>query len=153
MSEAYKASVRLYWTAKNTDAANREFNIESKRMSVHDDYLTCLKILTAYARTHKNSVLAYSIWGGRKKLGLKFQGRNVTIGDVKGSEILVGVTREVKNPFELRRFLENTMGFTVSNLNEEIFEKAYEQLKRIESEKKITIDLEAIKEWHGPQSA
>ena len=153
MSEAYRASVRLYWMAKNTDAANREFNVESKRMCVQDDYLTCLRILAAYTRTHEDSVLAYAIWGGRKRLGLKFQGRNVTIGDVKGSEIRVGVTREVKNPFELRRFLENTMGFTVSNLNEEIFEKAYDQLKRIESEKKITIDPQEVKEWHGPQSA
>jgi len=139
--------------AKNTDAANREFNVESKRMSVHDDYLTCLRILTAYARTHEDSVLAYAIWGGRKRLGLKFQGRNVKIGGVKDSEIPVGLTREIKNPFELRRFLENTMGFTVSNLNEELFEKAYEQLKRIESEKKITIDTQEVKEWYGPQFA
>jgi hypothetical protein len=139
--------------AKNTDAANREFNVESKRMSLHDDYLVCLRILAAYARTHEDSVLAYAIWGGRKTLGLKFQGRNVTIGDVKDSEIPVGVTREIKNPFELRRFLENTMRFTVSNLNEELFEKAYEQLKRIESEKKITIDPQGVKEWYGPQFA
>jgi hypothetical protein len=142
--------VKLYWMAKNTDASNREFNIESERISVHDNYLTCLRILTAYARTHKESVLAYSVWGGRKRLGLKFQDRNVTIGDVKSGEVPLGVTREVKNPFELRRFLENTMGFTVSNLNEQSFEKAYEQLKKIESEKEITISVEAVKEWHGP---
>jgi len=148
LSEAYEAGVKLYWMAKDTDASNREFNIESQRMAVHDDYLTCLRILTAYARTHKDSVLAYSIWGGRKRLGLKFQGKNVTIGGVKGGEIPVGVTREVKNPFELRRFLENTMGFTVSNLNEQSFEKAYEQLKKIELEKEITISAEAVKEWH-----
>jgi hypothetical protein len=147
MSEAYKTSVGLYWMAKNTDAPNREFNVESMSMSVHDDYMTCLRILAAYGRTHEDSVLAYAIWGGRKKLGLKFQGRNVTIGDVKGGDIPVGVTREVKSPFELTKFLENTMGFTVSNLNEEIFEKAYEQLKRIESEKKITISREDAKEW------
>ena len=150
MSEAYKASVKLYWMAKETDASNREFNIESQRTSVHDDYLTCLRILTAYARTHEDSVSAYSIWGGRKRLGLKFQGRNVTIGGVKGREIPVGVTREVKNPFELRKFLENTMGFTVSNLNEQSFDRAYEQLKKIESEKEITISVEAVKGWHGP---
>jgi hypothetical protein len=137
--------------AKNTDAANREFNVESERISVQDDYLNCLRILAAYARTHEDSVLAYAIWGGRKRLGLKFQGRNVKIGDVKDNEVPVGVTREIKNPFELRKFLENTMGFTVSNLNEELFEKAYEQLKRIESEKKTTIDEQGVKEWYGPQ--
>jgi hypothetical protein len=92
-----------------------------------------LKILASYSRTHDDSVLAYAIWGGRKRLGLKFQGKNVTIGSVKGGDIPVGVTREVKSPFELRKFLQNTMGFTVANLNEESFSKAYEQLKRIES--------------------
>jgi hypothetical protein len=147
MSEAYKMSVRMYWMAKNTDAPNREFNVESKRMSVHDDYLACLRILAAYSRTHEDSVVAYAIWGGRKRLGLKFQGKNVTIGVVKAGDVEMGVTREVKSPFELRRYLENTMGFTLANLNEETFEKAYEQLKRIESEKKITIDRQETKEW------
>jgi hypothetical protein len=147
MSEAYERSVRMYWMAKSTDAPNREFNVESKRMSVHDDYLTCLRILAAYSRTHEDSVVAYAIWGGRKRLGLKFQGKNVTIGVVKAGDVEMGITREVKSPFELRRYLENTMGFTVANLNEESFEKAYEQLKRIESEKKITIDRQETKEW------
>jgi len=147
MSETYKMSVRMYWMAKNTDAPNREFNVESQKMSVHDDYLACLRILAAYSRTHEDSVVAYAIWGGRKRLGLKFQGKNVTIGVVKAGDVEMGVTREVKSPFELRRYLENTMGFTVANLNEEIFEKAYEQLKRIESEKKITIDRQETKEW------
>lgn len=144
MSEAYNMSVRLYWMAKNTDAPNREFNVESERISVHDDYLTCLRILAAYSRTHEDSVVAYAIWGGGKRLGLKFQGRNVTIGVVKDGDIEVGVTHEVKSPFELRRYLENTMGFTPENLNEQIFEKAYEQLKRIESERKIIIDRQGM---------
>jgi len=130
--------------AKNTDAPNREFNVESERISVHDDYLTCLRILADYSRTHEDSVVAYAIWGGRKRLGLKFQGRNVTIDVVKDGDIEVGVTHEVKSPFELRRYLENTMGFTPENLNEQIFEKAYEQLKRIESERKIIIDRQGM---------
>lgn len=133
--------------AKKTDAPNREFNVESESLSVHDGYLACLRILALYSRTHRDPVVAYAIWGGRKKLGLKFQGRNVTIGGVTGGDIPIGVTREVKNPYELKKFLENTMGFTVENLNEEIFEKASQQLKRIESEKKITIDREGTKEW------
>jgi len=147
MSEAYNASVRLYWAAKETDAPNREFNVDSKRLSVHDDYHSCLKILAIYSRTHEASVVAYGIWGGRKRLGLKFQGRNVTIGVVKGGDVEVGVTHEIKSPSELRKFLENTMGFTVANLNEEMFEKAYEQLKKVESEKKIEIDPEETKKW------
>jgi len=133
--------------AKGTDTSNREFNVESEKTSINDNYLTCLRILAAYGRTHEGSVLAFSIWGGRKRLGLRFQGRSVTIGAVKGNKIPVGITREIKSPFELRKFLENTMGFTVANLNEQMFEKAYNQLKRIESEKKIIIALEEIKEW------
>jgi hypothetical protein len=39
------------------------------------------------------------------------------------------------------------MGFTISNLNEEIFDKAYERLKKIEYEKKIVIDREETKQW------
>jgi hypothetical protein len=147
MSETYNASVRLYWAAKNTDAPNREFNVDSKRLSVHDDYHACLKILAIYSRTHEESVVAYAIWGGRKRLGLKFQGRRVTIGVAKGGDVEVGVTHEIKSPSELRKFLENTMGFTVANLNEEMFEKAYEQLKKVESEKKIEIDPEEPKKW------
>jgi hypothetical protein len=147
MSEAYYSSVRLYWAAKNTDAPNRQFNVESKRLSVHDDYHGCLKILAIYGRTHEDSVVAYAIWGGRKKLGLKFHGRTVTIGVLKGGDIVVGVTHEIKSPSELRKYLENTMGFTPANLNEEMFEKAYEQLKKIESEKKIEIGAQEIKKW------
>lgn len=147
MSEAYHSSVKLYWMAKKTDATNREFNVDSVKMAIQDSYLACLKILASYSRTHEDTVLAFAIWGGRKRLGLKFQGRKVTIGSVKAGDIPVGVTREVKSPFELKKFLENTMRFTVANLNEEIFEKAYEQLKRTESEKKITIDREETKEW------
>ena len=147
MSEAYDASVRLYWMAKTTEAHSRQFNVESKSMSVHDDYLACLRILATYTRTHEGPIVAYAIWGGRKRLGLEFQGRNVTVGVVKDGDIEVGVTREVKNPFELKRYLENTLGFTVANLNEELFEKAYEQLKNIESEKGIKIDPEETKKW------
>jgi len=133
--------------AKKTDVANREFNVDSVKMAIHDNYLACLRILASYSRTHEDSVLAFAIWGGRKRLGLKFRGKSVMIGAVKGGEITVGVTREVKSPFELRKFLENSMGFTVANLNEESYEKAYEQLKRTESEKKIIIDREETKEW------
>ncbi len=147
MSEAYHSSVKLYWMAKKTDATNREFNVDSVKMAIQDNYLACLKILASYSRTHEDSVLAFGIWGGRKSLGLKFQGKNVRIGSVKGGDIPVGLNREVKSPFELRKFLENTMGFTVANLNEESFEKAYDHLKKIESEKKITIDREETKEW------
>jgi hypothetical protein len=136
--------------AKNTEASNREFNVESKREAVHDDYHACLRLLTTYSRTHDVSIVAYAIWGGRKKLGLKFQGKNVTVGVVKGDDIKVGVTREVKNSFELRRYLENTMGFTIANLNEGIFDKAYEQLKKIESETQIKIDPEETKKWRIP---
>ena len=151
MSEAYRESVRLYWIAKRTDASNREFNVESEKTAIHDNYLACLRILATYSRTHEGSVLAYSIWGGRKRLGLKFQGRTVTIGGVKNGIIPVGVTREIISPMALRRFLENTMRFTVANLNEGIFEKAYKQLRRIESEKKIRIDIQETKAWSMPR--
>jgi len=147
MSEAYNASVRLYWMAKNTDASNREFNVDSKRAAVHDDYHACLRLLTTYTRTHDISIVAYAIWGGRKRLGLKFQGKDVTVGVVKGGDIKVGVTREVRNAFDLQRYLENTIGFTIGNLNEEIFAKAYEQLKKIESETQIKIDPDEAKKW------
>ena len=147
MSEAYNASVRLYWMAKNTDASNREFNVDSKRAAVHDDYHACLRLLTTYTRTHDVSIVAYAIWGGRKRLGLKFQGKDVTVGVVKGGDIKVGVTREVRNAFDLQRYLENTIGFTIGNLNEEIFAKAYEQLKKIESETQIKIDPDEAKKW------
>ncbi len=79
--------------AKKTDAPNREFNVESESLSVHDDYLACLRILALYSRTHEDSVIAYAIWGGRKKLGLKFQGKTVTIGVVTGGDIPIGITR------------------------------------------------------------
>jgi hypothetical protein len=152
MSEAYHRSVELYWMAKSTDESNREFNVEMKRLAVHDDYHACLRILATYSRTHEDSVTAYSIWGGRKRLGLKFQGRNVTIGVMKGDDIPVGVTSEIRNPFELKRYLENTMLFSLVNLNETIFEKAYEQLKKIEAEKKIRIDRDETKKWsYGPR--
>jgi len=147
MSEAYIESVRLYWMAKKTGEPNREFNVESKRLAVHDDYHACLRLLATYSRTHDVSLVAYSIWGGRKTLGLKFQGKNVTVGVVKGGDIKMGMTSEVRNVFDLRRYLENEMGFTVANLNEEIFEKAYRQLKRIESETRIKIDPEETKRW------
>ena len=147
MSEAYHRSVELYWLAKKTDEANREFNVEMKKLAVHDDYHACLRILTTYSRTHEDSVTAYSIWGGRKTLGVKFQGRNVTVGVVKDEDIPVGVTTEIRHPLVLKRYLENTMSFSVGNLNETIFEKAYRQLKKIEVEKHITIDHEEIKKW------
>jgi len=147
MSEAYNKSVKLYWMAKNTEASSREFNVESKRAAVHDDYHTCLRLLNHYCRTHDASVVAFAIWGGRKRLGLKFHGRNITIGVMKNHDVEVGVTREIKYPFELQRYLENKMGFTIANLNEELFEKAYEQLKKIESEKQIKIDPQETKRW------
>jgi hypothetical protein len=147
MSLAYKASVRLYWLAKRTAAPNREFNVESQRQSVQDRYCECLRVLAMYSRTHEDSIVAYSIWGGRKRLGLKFHGNNVTIGAIRAGDIDTGVTHEIKNPFELRKYLENTMGFTLANLNEELFEKAYERLKKIEYEKKIVIDREETKQW------
>jgi hypothetical protein len=133
--------------AKNTAAPNREFNVESERAAVHDDYYACLRLLTTYTRTRDVSIVAYAIWGGRKRLGLKFQGKDVTVGVVKDGDIKVGVTREVMHAFDLRRYLENTIGFTIANLNEEIFEKAYEQLKKIESEMQIKIDPEETKKW------
>lgn len=133
--------------AKNTEAPNREFNVESKRGAVHDNYHACLRLLSTYSRRHDTPIVAFSIWGLRKRLGLKFHGNNVTIGVVKGDKIEVGVTREVKNPYELRRYLENAMGFTIANLNEEIFDKAYERLKKIESEIGIRIEPEETKKW------
>jgi hypothetical protein len=147
MSEAYHRSVELYWLAKKTDELNREFNVEMKKLAVHDDYHNCLRILATYSRTHEDSVTAYSIWGGRKTLGVKFQGKNVTIGAVKDGDIPVGVTTEIRHPLVLKRYLENTMLFSVANLNEAIFEKAYQQLKKIETEKNIRIDREEIKKW------
>ena len=80
-------------------------------------------------------------------LGLTFQDRNVTIGIVEGGRIERGITREIKNPYDLRRYLENTVGFTVANLNERTFEKALEQLKKIESEWNIEISPEETKKW------
>jgi hypothetical protein len=147
MSDAYNASVRLYWIAKKTEGPNREFNIESKRMAVHDDYHTCLRILATYSRTHNAPIVAYAIWGGRKRLGLKFQGKNLTVGVVKGGDVKAGITSEVNTVPDLRKYLENAMGFTLANLNEESFQKAYEQLKKIESENQIKIDPEEAKKW------
>ncbi len=147
MSLAYKASVRLYWLAKKTAEPNREFNVESQRQSVQDNYCECLRILAMYSRTHEAPIVAYSIWGGRKRLALKFHGTNVTIGAIRAGDIERGVTREIKNPFELRKYLENTMGFTLANLNETIFDKAYEQLKKIEYQKKIVVDRDETKQW------
>jgi len=147
MSEAYNTSVKLYRMAKRTDAPNREFNVESTKAAVHDDYHTCLRLLALYSRTRDASIVAHSIWGGRKRLGLKFHGKSVTVGVVKADDIEVGVTDEIENPVELRRYLENRMGFTIANLNEELFEKAYERLKKIESETQIRIEPEEIKRW------
>jgi hypothetical protein len=147
MSEAYKSSVRLYRLAKDTDEPNRAFNVESERLAVHDNYHTCLRILANYSRTHVGSVVAHGIWGGRKILGIKFQDKNVTIGIVEGDRIERGITHEIKNPYDLRRYLENTAGFTVANLNEQTFEKAFDQLKKIESEKNIKISPEETKKW------
>jgi hypothetical protein len=147
MSEAYRSSVRLYWMAKKTDEPNRAFNVESERLSVHENYHNCLRILAIYSRTHRGSVLAHGIWGGRKILGLKFQGKNVTIGVVQRGRIERGITHEIKNPYDLRRYLENTVGFTVANLNEQTFKKALEQLKKIESERNIEISPEETKKW------
>jgi hypothetical protein len=146
MSEAYRRSVELYLMAKKTTDSNTQFNIDSKRISVHEDYLDCLRLLSTYARMHDVSVVACSIWGGRKRLGIKFQGKNVTVGVLRG-DVGVGMTHELKSPYEIQKFLENTMRFTVANLNEELFEKAYEQLKRIESDKKIVIEPEETKKW------
>ena len=147
MSEEFRKSVRLYWTAKKTNDANREFNVESESLSVHDNYLACLRILALYSRTHNASVIAYAIWGGRKRLGLKFQGKKVTIGVVKDDDIPVGVTREIKNPYELKKYLENTMLFSPEFLNEQSFERASGQLTKIESQRRIVIDRETTKEW------
>jgi len=109
--------------------------------------LSCLRLLAAYARTHDDSVVAWAIWGRRKRLGVKFQGRNVTVGVVKAGDIEVGMTHELKSPFEIQKFLENAMRFTVGNLNEELFERAYDQLKKIESQKNILIEPEETKKW------
>jgi hypothetical protein len=147
MSEAYNKSVKLYWMAKNTASPNRAFNVESKRVAVHDDYHACLRLLSHYTRAHDTSIVAYAIWGGRIRLGLKFHGKAVTIGVVKNDDIEVGVTHEIRNPYELQRYLENRMGFTIANLNEELFEKARERLMKIESELNIRIDPEETKKW------
>jgi len=61
MSEAYRSSVRLYWMAKETDEPNRAFNVESARLSVHENYHNCLRILAIYSRTHGGSVVAHGI--------------------------------------------------------------------------------------------
>ena len=137
----------MYWLAKKTEGPNREFNIESKRLAVHDDYHTCLRLLAAYSRTHPASIVAYAIWGGRKTLGLKFQGKNVTVGVVKGGDIKAGITSEIMNVPDLPKYLENSMAFTLANLNEESFEKAYNQLKKIESANQIKIEPDEAKNW------
>lgn len=147
MSEAYKRTVDLYWMAKNTADSNTQFNVDSQRVSVQEDYLSCLRLLATYTRTHDDSVVAWAIWGRRKTLGVKFQGRNVTVGVVKAGDIEVGMTHELKSPFEIQKFLENAMRFTVGNLNEELFERAYDQLKKIESQKNILLEPEETKRW------
>jgi hypothetical protein len=147
MSESYKSSVELYWMAKRTDESSRAFNVESARLSVHENYHTCLRILAIYSRTHDDPVVAFGIWGGRKILGLKFQGKSLTIGIVEKGDIERGITHEIRNPYDLRRYLENTIGFAVANLNEQTFKKAYEQLKKIESERNIQIAPEEVKKW------
>jgi len=147
MSEAYKRTVELYSMAKNTADNNTQFNVDSQRVSIQEDYLSCLRLLATYARTHDGSVVAWAIWGRRKRLGVKFQGKNVTVGAVKAGDIEVGVTHELKSPFEIQKFLENTMQFTVENLNEEFFERAYDQLKKIESQKNILLEPEETKKW------
>lgn len=147
MSEAYKRSVDLYWMAKNTADANTEFNIDSVRVSIQESYLNCLRLLATYARTHDDSIVAFAVWGGRKRLGVKFQGKNLTIGVVKAGDIEMGVAHELKSPFEVEKFLVNAMGFTIGNQNEELFEKAYKQLKKIEAEEKILIESEQTKKW------
>ena len=147
MSEVYKRSVDLYWMAKNTADANTEFNIDSVRVSIQESYLNCLRLLATYARTHDDSVIAFAIWGGRKRLGVKFQGKNLTIGVVKAGDIEMGVVHELKSPFEVEKFLVNAMRFTIGNQNEELFEKAYKQLKKIEVEKEILIESEETKKW------
>ena len=80
-------------------------------------------------------------------MGLKFHGKDVTVGVVKNDDIDVGVTREIKNPYELQHYLENRMGFTIANLNEQLFERASERLMKIESDLKIRIDPEETKKW------
>ena len=147
MSEAYKRSVELYRMAKNTTDTNTQFNIDSARASVHENYLQCLKLLAAYTRNHNDQVVAGTIWGGRKKLGVKFEGKNVTVGVVKAGAINVGITHELKTPSEIRKFLENTLRFAVENLNEGLFDEAYTRLKKIEAEKKILIEPEETKKW------
>jgi hypothetical protein len=147
MSEAYKRTLDLYWMAKNTADSNTQFNIDSQRVSIQEDYLSCLRLLATYARTHADSVVAWAIWGRMKRLGVKFQGRNVTVGVVKAGDIEVGMTHELKSPFEIQKFLENAMRFTVGNLNEELFERAYHQLKKIEFQKNILIEPEETKKW------
>jgi hypothetical protein len=147
MSTAYKRSVDLFWMAKKTTGINAKFNVDSGRVTLQESYLNCLRLLATYARTRDDSVVACAIWGGRKRLGVKFQGRKVTVGVVKAGDVALGVTHELKSPFEVRKFLVNAMRFTVGNQNEELFEKAYEQLKKIETEKNILIEPEETKKW------
>lgn len=147
MSEAYKRNVDLYWMAKNTADINTQFNVDSVRVSIQESYLNCLRLLATYARTHNDSVIAFAIWGGRKRLGIKFEGKKVTIGVVKAGDIEMGVAHELKSPFEVEKFLVNAMRFTLGNQNEEMFERAYTQLKKIESEKKFLIEPEETKKW------
>ena len=122
MAEAYKRTLQLYSMAKNTADSNTLFNVDSQRLSIQEDYLSCLRLLATYARTHDGSVIAWAIWGRRKRLGLKFQGRNLTVGAVKAGDIEVGITHELKSPFEIQKFLENTMQFTNENLRSSLRE-------------------------------
>jgi len=147
MSERYGASVKLYWLARKTVGANSEFNVNAQKAAVHDDYNSCLRLLSFYSRTHEVPLVTYAIWGRRRTMGLKFAGKTVTVGLVRNGEISVGLTHEIENSHELQRYLENRLAFTIANLNEELFEKAYEQLKKIESETGIIIDSEEMKRW------
>jgi hypothetical protein len=147
MSTAYKRSVDLFWMAKKTTDVNTRFNVDSERVSVQESYLNCLRLLSTYARARDDSVVACAIWGGRKRLGVKFQGRKVTVGVVKTGDIEVGITHELKSPFEIKKYLVNAMRFTLGNQNEELFEQAYKQLKKIEAEKNILIEPEETKKW------
>jgi hypothetical protein len=147
VSTAYKRTVDLFWMAKKTTDVNTKFNIDSERVSIQEAYLNCLRLLSTYARARDDSVVACSIWGGRKRLGIKFQGRRVTIGVMKAGDVEIGLTHELKSPFEVRKFLVNSMRFTIGNQNEELFEKAYKQLENIEAEKGIRIEPEETKKW------
>jgi hypothetical protein len=147
MSTEYKRSVDLFWMAKKTTDVNTRFNVDSERVSIQESYLNCLRLLAAYARARDDPVVACAIWGGRKKLGVKFQGRKLTVGVVTAGDIKVGITHELKSPFEIKKYLVNAMRFTLGNQNEELFEKAYKQLKKIETEKNILIEPEETKKW------